>query len=204
MPRMRTIFIDFGNVLGFFDHSRAVAQLVGHSPLDADALDHAVYGGQAMDDYESGRLSTAEFFEISRVAGQLTCTQAEFVRAFSDIFTRNDHVCELIPTLARRYRLVLASNTCDAHYLRYSEDFADVLAHFSALCTSHEAKARKPLAAYYDYCQLQAQAAPTECLFLDDLSRNVSAAEAHGWRGLLYHPRLDLPAELRAAGIVLD
>ena len=88
---MRTIFIDFGNVLGFFDHRRAVAQLVNHSPLDADALDHAVYGGQAMDDYESGRLTTAEFFEISRVAGQLSCTEDEFVRAFADIFTRNDH-----------------------------------------------------------------------------------------------------------------
>jgi len=201
---MRTLFIDFGNVLGFFDHSRAVAQLVNHSPLDADALDHAVYGGQAMDDYESGRLTTAEFFAISRDAGQLSCSQAEFVRAFADIFTRNGHVCGLIPTLAKRYRLVLASNTCDAHYLRYSEDYADVLAHFSAFCTSHEAKARKPLASYYTYCQAHAAAEPHECLFLDDLSRNIAAAEAHGWRGLLYHPRLDLPAELHAAGIVLD
>jgi len=201
---MRTIFIDFGNVMGFFDHRRAVAQLVAHSPLDADALDRAVYGGDAMDDYESGRTTTAEFFAIARAAGRLTCTQAEFVRAFADIFTRNDAVCELIPALAKRYRLVLASNTCDAHYLRYSEDFADVLSHFSALCTSHEARARKPSPAYYHYCQARAEAAPHECAFLDDLPQNVVAAEAHGWRGVLYHPRLDLRAELLAAGVESD
>ena len=204
MSRMKTIFIDFGNVLGFFDHRRAVAQLVRHSPLDAEALDRAVYGGDAMDDYESGAITTAEFFAASRVAGRLTCSQAEFVRAFADIFTRNDHVCDAIPALAKKYRLVLASNTCDAHYLRYAEDYADVLGHFSARCPSHEAKARKPLAAYYEYCQEYAHARPGECLLLDDLPRNIAAAEAHGWAGLLYHPRLDLRAELVAAGIVLD
>ena len=201
---MRTIFIDFGNVLGFFDHSRAVAQLVAHTDLDAGALDQAIYGGQAMDDYESGLLSTEQFFQHARENGQLRCTQAEFVRMFADIFTRNDTVCDLVPGLAAKYRLVLASNTCDAHYLRYAEDFADVLKHFSALCTSHEAKARKPRAAYYEYCQRFADAPPAECLFLDDLPRNIAAAEAHGWKGVLYHPGVDLRAELAAAGVLLN
>ena len=78
-------FWRLGNVLGFFDHRRAVAQLVAHSALDAEALDRAVYGGDAMDDYESGAITTAEFFAASRVAGRLTCSQAEFVRAFADM-----------------------------------------------------------------------------------------------------------------------
>jgi FMN phosphatase YigB (HAD superfamily) len=204
MPLMRTLFIDFGNVLGYFDHTRAVDQLARHTDLTAAALDQAVYAGRAMDDYESGRLTTAEFYDLARTSGGLRCTEAEFVAAFADIFTRNDEVCDLVPALARRYRLVLASNTCDAHYARYSADYADVLTHFSALCTSHEARSRKPLPGFYAYCQAFAAAEPAECAFLDYLPKNIAAANEFGWKGLLYTPGIDLAAALAEVGVVID
>ena len=198
---MKTLFIDFGNVLGFFDHTRAVAQLVAHTDLDAAQLDNAIYGGTAMDDYESGRLSTAEFTRISKDAGRLTCHDAEFVRAFADIFTPNRDVCQYIPALSRHYRLVLASNTCAAHYERYCIDFADTLQYFDYLCASHLGGARKPSPAFYRYCQLHADADPAECLFVDDLPGHIAAASAHGWKTVHYLPAADFAGKLRAAGV---
>ena len=198
---LKTIFIDFGNVLGFFDHRRAVAQLVAHTDLTAAQLDNAIYGGAAMDDYESGRLSTAEFTRVSKDAGRLTCTDAEFVRAFADIFTPNPDVCRHVPALAGRYRLVLASNTCAAHYERYCADFADTLRHFDYLCASHLGGARKPSPAFYRYCQNHAEAEPGECLFVDDLPGHVAAASAHGWHTVHYLPAEDFAGKLRRAGV---
>jgi glucose-1-phosphatase len=199
---METVFIDFGNVIGFFDHSQALRQLVAHSPLGHDALDDAIYGHDAFDDYESGKLTSDEFFAFARSAGKLTCSQDEFFRCFADIFTRNHEVCDLIPVLAKSYRLVLASNTCEAHYQRYSAEYADVLKLFSAYGTSFEAGARKPDLRFYEHCQTLTPSSPEKCFFLDDLPRNIAAAHHHGWQGLVYVPGQGLAEKLRAAKLL--
>ena len=199
---MKTIFIDFGNVIGFFDHSRAIRRLVGFTDMDAATLDRAVYGGQAMDDYESGLIGSDEFYHVSRTVGRLNCSRDEFYDCFADIFTRNDEVCEVIPSLATRFRLVLASNTSDAHYRKYCGDYADVLTHFSGRVASHEALARKPDARFYRRCGELAEALPHECVFIDDLTKNIVAAEAFGFRGLLYRPGDGLREKLAALGIL--
>jgi glucose-1-phosphatase len=202
MPFMKTVFIDFGNVIGFFDHTRAVRQLEQYSHLEAQALDLAIYGEDDFDEYESGTITCEQFFAGAKSRAGLNCTQAEFYRCFADIFTRNDEVCDVIPTLAARYRLVLASNTCLAHYERYSADYADVLSHFAARCTSFEAGHRKPKRDYYTYCQTFAEAQPHECFFLDDLERNIDAAKAHGWHGLVYKPNMGLRDRLQKLGLL--
>lgn len=198
---MRTILFDFGNVLAFFDHQRAVAKLAAHTPLPPTELTLALYGGVLEEDYECGRLSTAEYIRLATRDGQLTCSAAEFEAAFVDIFTRNDAVCDLIPRLKPKYRLVLASNTNDAHYRKYSEQFADVLKHFDARCPSHHARSRKPHAEYFAYCQRHTPHPPAECVFVDDMPSNVEAASRHGWQAVLYRPGEDLVGKLREVGV---
>ncbi len=201
---MPTIFLDFGNVVGFFDHQRAVAKMVGFTPLSATELTLSVYGSVVESDYETGRTNTAEFVRLAKANGQLTCTDAEFLEAFNDIFTPNPEVCDLIPKLAESHRLVLASNTNPAHFGRFSVQFADVLRHFAKLGVSHEAGARKPHAAFFAYCQQFADAPPGECVFVDDLPANVEAATAFGWKGIVYRPGEHLAAKLRAAGVAVE
>lgn len=200
---MKTIFLDFGNVIGFFDHLRAAAQLVSHTDMTAAELDRAVWGADIFDDYESGTVTTADFVRASKAAGRLTCPDDEFLRAFADIFARNEEVCAVVPLLKPRYRLVLASNTCVAHYDRYCRDFADVMVHFDHLCPSFEAGARKPAAAYFAYCQRFADADPADCLFVDDLAGHIAAAGVHGWRTVQYKPGDGFVGKLRAAGVVV-
>lgn len=180
--QVKTIFFDFGNVVGFFDHNRAIAQLAAHTHLTPQELDDAVYHRETHNAYESGQLSTDEFVRRALDVGRLRCTAAQFETMFADIFWRNDDVCDAIPELANRYRLVLASNTCDAHYRAFCQQFEPDLAYFAAHGASHEAGARKPHPAFYTYCQTLAEAEPSECLFVDDLPANIAAGQAHGWR----------------------
>lgn len=198
---MRTIVFDFGNVIAFFDHQRAIARLTRFTDLPPAELTLQLYGGPIEDDFECGRLTTAEYVRAAKLNGRLTCPDDEFLAAFADIFWRNDPVCELIPRLAGRYRLLLASNTNDAHFRQFTAQFADVLAQFDHLCTSHAAGDRKPHPGFFAHVQRFAAADPGECLFIDDLPVNVEAGRRHGWAGLVYRPGDDLAAELGRFGI---
>lgn len=200
---MKTLFIDFGNVIGFFDHQRAVRQLVAYGPLTARELTEILYGDMIEEPFEAGQLTTEEYVHAAIRLGLLDCTPEQFLAAFVDIFTPNPEVCELIPKLASRYRLVLASNTNDAHFRKYCDEFRDVIQHFDELCPSHRVGWRKPHPNYFEHCQRVAQAEPHECLFIDDVAVNTEAATNHGWKTILYRPGNHLVSQLRDHGIEL-
>lgn len=198
-----TLVFDFGNVIGFFDHQRAVAKLAPYTDMPATELTLQLYGSPIEDEYERGKIDTIEYVRLALLNSRLTCPPDEFVSAFQDIFWPNHAVCDLIPRLANGYRLVLASNTNAAHFARFSDQFAEVLAHFDAICTSHQAGARKPEAAFFRYCQQFAEADPSACLFIDDLPGNVEAGINHGWNGLIYRPGLDLEVAFADSGVLI-
>jgi len=198
---IKTIFFDFGNVLAFFDHQRTIRELVKFTHLPAAELTRCLYDTPLAEDYETGRISTEEYVRGALDTGQLACTPEEFLRHFCDIFWRNPEVCDLIPQLVPRYRVVLASNTVDAHFNRYCADYADVLDQFHHLVASHHAGARKPDRRFFEYAHGHAEAEPGECLFIDDLAANIATAEGFGWKGLIYRSDGTLVRKLRDAGV---
>lgn len=198
---MHTLVFDFGNVLGYFDHRIAVRQFVRRCDLDEDACYAAVYDTALEDDFEAGRIGADEFVRRSCAAINYRGTADQFRGAFRDIFRPNAAVCELVPRLAKRHRLVLASNTNELHSAHFRETFADVLRHFSALGLSHEAGARKPDRRFFQHCQSLAGCSPQECLFIDDLADNVAGAQAFGWQAIQYANHSVFLAQLAKIGI---
>ena len=190
-------------MVAFFDHDRAIRRLLAHTDRTAEAaLSRLVYQDNLADRYECGEVTTDELFAVARDRGGLRCSQAEFVDAFCDIFWPNPPMADLIPRLkANGYRLVLASNTNAAHYEHYREQFKEVLRHFDAIAVSHEAGARKPHPAFFDYAHRLAGCRTDECLFVDDLSDNVTAAREFGWRAIHFTRFDDLVPALRRMGI---
>lgn len=198
---IRTIFFDFGNVLGFFDHHRAIKKLLRFTDFPSTELALLLYGGTLEDDFETGLISTSQYFEAAQANGRLTCSHEEFVAAFVDIFWENTPVTALIPRLKKHYRIVLASNTNEAHFTHYRRQFDHVLRHFDHLVVSHEIKARKPHREFYERSQQFADCRPGECLFVDDLPSNIAAAEAIGWNGIVLNSPEDLVERMRGMGI---
>jgi FMN phosphatase YigB (HAD superfamily) len=200
---MPAIFFDFGNVIGFFDHRRAVRQLARFGRLPPEELHAALFGGQLEDAYESGRLSSAEFLCVLRDRCRLGGTDAELTAAYVDMFWPNPDVCALIPLLKPRHRLYLASNTTELHSAHFRRQFADVLGHLDGLALSFEAGVRKPKPGFFEHCRRLAGRAPAECVFIDDLPANVAGAVACGWKGIVYRSGADLRAELARAGVLI-
>ena len=169
--------------------------------MDPVELGLQLYGGPLEDDYECGKLTTDEYVRDAILNGRLRCTPEQFLDYYDNIFWANPEVCGLIPKLKPRYRLVLASNTNEAHFNRYTKDFADVLKQFEYLVASHHTGSRKPHVEFFEYAKRFANAELRECLFVDDLPVNIEAANRAGFTGIVYAPGGTLVNQLRAADV---
>ena len=201
---MKTIIFDFGNVIGFFDHGRTLKKLESFTDMRADEMRAKVYAGALEDDFETGKIGEAEFLERFIEGCRLKCTREYLQAACADIFWPNPEICNLIPKLRPRYRILLGSNTNIIHSRFFREQFADVLGHFDALALSHEVGVRKPRIDFFQHCQKLAVGEPDECLFIDDLTDNVQSARTLGWHGIVYQPNNGLMSKLTAAGVQLE
>jgi putative hydrolase of the HAD superfamily len=200
---VRTIVFDFGNVLGFFSHRKVGEQLAAYGEVSLEAIVAYAFGGKLEDDYEAGHVSTAVLMGMMRETFHLRCTDEQFAAAFGDMFTPNPAVCELVPRLKPRYRLLLLSNTNELHARWFRRQFASTLEWFDGLILSYEVGLRKPDPRIYQLCQQRAQCEPGECLFIDDLPTNVEAARGIGWQGIVYRKGDDLRRELAGLGVVV-
>jgi putative hydrolase of the HAD superfamily len=200
---MQTIVFDFGNVVGFFDHHKTLRRLEKFTKMPAQAMYASVYAGQLEDDFESGRLTEQQFLAHFIDRCQLSCGADVLGEACADIFWPNPEVCELIPMLKGRYRLLLGSNTNVIHARFFRRQFADVLGHFDNLVLSYEIGVRKPRPGFFEHCQRLSGSPAAQCLFIDDLTDNVRAAKNLGWRGIVYQPNNGLVQSLTEHGIAV-
>jgi putative hydrolase of the HAD superfamily len=200
---MHTLIFDFGNVIGFFDHRIAIRRFIADCDLDEDSCFACIYDAALEDDFESGRIGGDDFVRRCCKAVNYRGTPEQFRRAFEDVFRANPPVCDLIPRLAQRHRLVLASNTNEIHAPFFRNKFADVLRHFAAFGLSHEAGARKPHRRFFEYCQKMANCSPSQCLFVDDLPANVTGAREFGWRAITYTSFPDLLEQFHQHGVIV-
>ncbi len=200
---MKTIIFDFGNVLGYFDHGLTLSRLAGHTDMTAEEMIDAIYRGPLEDDFEAGRVGAADFLRQVKEMCRLRCDETYLAEAWSDIFRANQEVCDLVPRLKSRYRLLLGSNTNELHAGQFCRQFAGVLSHFDKLVMSHQIGVRKPHASFFEHCQKHAAGEAGECLFIDDLPANVAAARACGWHGIQYHSFPDLEAQLKRLAVLI-
>lgn len=201
---VRTIVFDFGNVLGYFSPRRAAEQLAALardrrvSPEEVIAFWIA---SELEPRFETGELSSRHILDLLRDQFDLEGSDEQVALAYADMFTPNEAVCNLVPLLAARHRLILLSNTNDLHYRHFRRQFASTLDRFHALVTSHEVGLRKPDARIYHHVEQLADGPASACLFIDDLPANVEAARSRGWQGIVYQQGCDLRQRLHQAGV---
>jgi putative hydrolase of the HAD superfamily len=198
---IKTIILDFGNVVAFFDHRLTTNRLAPYAGISADKLHALLFTGVLAEDYERGQISAADFLGQVREAAQLTCSDEFFKRAWADIFWPNDEVISRLPALKNTHRLLLGSNTNELHTRHFSQQFEQALAHFDRLIFSYEIGSRKPESAFYQRCEQFADCPPEECLFIDDLPANVSGAHLCGWNAVVFRGMQDLQIRLAEFGI---
>jgi FMN phosphatase YigB (HAD superfamily) len=201
---LKAVVFDFGNVVGFFDHFKTLGRLAPYTTWTPERIYEEIYNGDLEEDLESGRMSVDDFMRVFIERCELRCGADDLLAACRDIFTPNPAVCDLVPRLRGKCRLVLGSNTNAVHAAQFQMQFADVLSHFHRQVLSHLIGVRKPKAEFFRECVRRAECEPGECLFVDDMAANVAGARAIGMNAVLYHSAVDLARELTRHGIQIE
>lgn len=196
------IVLDFGNVVGFFDHNKATKRLSAMARMPHDRLHELLHEGLLASDFEVGRVTAEAFRTQVCTQAELNCAGDFFDDAYGDIFWPNPAVCELVPALAQRYPLYLLSNTNALHARRFLEQFASTLGHFRSLMLSHLIGLCKPQAEIFAHAAMETGRSPGELIFVDDMEANIAAARQQGWNGIVYDGG-DLRGRLASHGIAI-
>ena len=200
--RYKVIVFDLGNVLIPFDHGRWVSNLNEIEPeLGNKMFDKFMKNHDLQIKYESGKISDKEFISICLEWLNHKITSTQFCEIFSDIFTLNQKVIDLLPSLKSKHKLVLLSNTSNIHkeYAWGKLAFIDL---FDKLILSHEVGAVKPENKIYKAVEHFTEEKPDSHIFIDDILEYVEKAKSLGWDGIQFKDYDDLIKHFRARNIL--
>ena len=188
---IEVILFDLGNVILPFNHFQIAEKLSrfsesndfqASSKVFADLFD---FENGSVNLYESGKVSSEEFFESLKRRFQLSISFEEFIPIWNEIFTENEEVSGIIRSLKGKKRLGLLSNTNPLHF-DYVLSMFPVLRAFDRWILSHEVGFKKPAREIFQAAIDWAGVEPEQILFIDDMKGHVEAAISLGMRGIQF------------------
>lgn len=204
MQKYKVIVSDLGNVLIPFDYDIMLRKIEAVEKGLGDRFQQRYKENYDVHrKYEAGEINQEEFLKTMDEWLEHKIDTEEFLHIFSDIFTLNDKVIELLEKLKPHYRLMLLSNT-NAIHQKYGWSKYTFLDMFEKKFLSHEVGAVKPEAKIYKAVQQYTGALPEEHLFIDDVNDYVQGAKNVGWDAVQYTDYDRLVADLKARGIKMD
>jgi len=126
----------------------------------------------------------------------------KFCYIYSEIFSINYDVVELLERLKQNYRLFLLSNTNPVHK-KYGYENFKFLRHFEKLFLSHEIGHVKPEPEIYRAVEKYSGLKPEEHLFIDDIMDYAEGARNCGWKSIRFINYSDLIDNLKNLGIMI-
>jgi glucose-1-phosphatase len=208
----KTLYFDLGMVLVEFSHERMCRQMAEVAGTTPEAVREAIFGNvecrSALIEYESGRMSTDEFFAcFSRVTGT-AADRGQLANAVRNIFSPIEPMWDLVRRLhAAGNKLAILSNTNPLQWDYIADGRFPILAMGRPECAfdwavlSYEVGAMKPDRAIFDAAIERAGATADEVFFTDDRLENVEGARAVGIDAVQFINADQLIADLGKRGV---
>lgn len=175
------VVFDLGKVLVDFDYERVAARIANRG---GPALTAAVRieTTPLLVAYETGRMSTDEFYEAVRERTGYTGTSEEFATDFGDIFSPIDEMISFQAALRERgIPTFIFSNTNELAIRHIRRQFP-FFAGFDHYVLSYEVGAMKPDEAIYAEVERVTGRRGEQILYLDDRPENIATGSARGWQ----------------------
>lgn len=132
-------------------------------------------------------------------------TDAKLLRKdFMDFFGFREEVFELIKKLKKNgYRLGLLSNTLEDWFeeIIQNRKFNQT---FDVIVTSYKSKIAKPDISIYNEIVEKLNVKPDECIYIDDLEKNIPPAKQLGMKTILFTDFENLKKELASLSVKFD
>ncbi len=199
MNRPKAVVFDLGKVLLDFDYGRAAHGLAALSSATAPEIRAALDQSPLLHEYETGLLSTRDFFAEAASRIGFKGDQEAFAARFADIFTPIDDMIALhaelrlagIPTFVFSNTNELAIAHIRRNYAFYREFTGHVL--------SYEETAMKPTTRIYQAVEKVTWLKGADLLYIDDRPENIEEGRRRGWRTLLHVDAAETIGEVRKA-----
>ena len=202
-PAIKGVIFDFGGVIHAFDAEVFYRRLGTRTEMTPEEIASLIAGSGLPHRYESGEISSREFFRGMESLIGLRVSEDEFRSAFVAIFTPIEPTLRLIRGLSRTYRLGLLSNTNEWHFEHHIRT-VDVFPLFDAVTLSYQVRTMKPAEGIYRDSLGKIGLPPEECVFVDDLEENVAGAKRMNIHAIRYTDHQRLVSSLAELGVIAE
>jgi HAD superfamily hydrolase (TIGR01509 family) len=201
---IKAVVFDLGKVLLDFDYNIAARAIATKGQRVADEIRRLLLDTPLLFEYETGRLTSEQFYsEICKQTGYCG-SMGEFSACFADIFSAIDPMVELQSNLRRRgLPCFIFSNTNELaiHHIRAKFPF---FANFDGYILSYEHGSMKPEEKLYQVVETESGHSGQEILYIDDRPENIEAGRARGWQVILQETPEKAAAAIRDLGLLRD
>ena len=193
---------DIGKVLLDFDYGIFVRRMAPRTQMDVPALDAFLNQSPLLAQYESGQLTSPEFFAVVQKETGFDGTELEFAAHFEDIFTPIDEVIAMHAKLAASGLPTYTLSNTNEMAVRHISRAYDFWPRFTGHILSHEVGALKPNPKIYEIFEQTTGCQGNEILYLDDLPENTAAAAARGWHAIEHRNGIETTEAFERLGVL--
>ncbi len=196
---VRAVIFDLGGVLLRTDDPQPRTQLAERLGLQRAELERIVFENPLSQQAERGLVSSEEVWaNIARIlhapVDEISHIRKEFFGGDRVDFS----LIGLIQTLRPAYTTALLSNTWVVDLPAFLREELQIPDTFDMVISSAQRKMAKPDPAIFRLALELVNAAPKETVFVDDASRNITAAEALGMKTVHFRSAAQARADLLA------
>ncbi|HEX3798493.1 MAG TPA: HAD family phosphatase [Verrucomicrobiae bacterium] len=201
MIRPEAVVFDLGKVLLDFDYAIAAKNLASHSGSKAEVIHKFINQSPLLFRYETGLMTTDEFFEEFRAETKFSGTAERFAELFGNIFTPMEPMIALHARLKQsKIPTFIFSNTNELG-IRHIRGAHPFFAGFDGYIFSYEHGAMKPHTKLYEVVERITNRHGSQIVYIDDRPENIEAGAGRGWQVVLQESPEKTMAALSALGL---
>ncbi len=185
MSMIKAVAFDLGKVLLEFDYGIAGRKIAARATMAAAELGQFLVHVPLIVRYETGLITSEQFFEEVRAASGFLGDMEEFAASFAEIFTPIEPMVQLQAELRRRGLPTYIFSNTNELAIRFIRRNFPFFANFDGYILSYEHGAMKPEAKLYEVVEARSGCRGSEILYLDDRPENIAAGVARGWQAIL-------------------
>lgn len=182
------VVFDLGKVLLDFDYNIAARKIAGKGKWSADEIHRFIAQSPLLFRYETGLMTTREFYDTIRNETGYSGGFEEFAEYFADIFAPIAPMVALQADLRNKgIPTFIFSNTNELAigHIRKNYPF---FANLDGYVFSYEHGAMKPDEKIYKVVEKLTGKQGPQILYLDDRLENIEAGVKRGWQVILQEP----------------
>ncbi len=187
---IKNLVFDLGNVLVTFKPKEYLKRL-GFSETETDRLVKLIFKDKRWNEFDRGTITIEEY--ISELKAENPDDAENFDKIFCENWVENmfqpkEDEIFFLKTLSNRYNIYILSNVSE-YVFSYIEKM-DFFEYVSGGTYSYKLGICKPEPCIYKEFLKEHYLEPEECLFLDDLPKNIQVAKKFGIHGIVYHDNI--------------